>query len=362
MHSEPELVRIFSPVRQAVIGIDCTEYKIIFVNAAAKSAFGFDPTGNHIKDIIASDILSGDATEYMCGTTILGRKASVSVVKDSNLTLLYIDFLSSEKNALNITRHMISSLQNSAMGLKMSADHCFSVLEEGKLPREKFISVFYHYYYSLLQTLISIDNADQIGRGDLVFSSVSTDLVKLCAELTDTVAVLCSKTGVKISFTTNEQELIAVVDPKRIEQMLLNLFANSLKHTSSGNSITLSLARAGNKIIISLDDDGEGIPQEVMSNIFEIPEGNGDAVFQQSGSDLGLYIAFGIAQLHKGVLLVESREGKGTCVRFMLPVDAEPATKFNCPETPYHHSGVSNILIWLADVLPSSSYGLKYED
>lgn len=362
MHEAPELARILSSVRQAVIGLDSKSYTIIFANPAAKSALGFDPTVRPAQEILNCDILAEDGMEYMCGATIMGHKASISVVKEPEITLLFIDFINSDKPALNITRYMISSLRNSVMGLKMSADRCFSTIEEGQMPSEKHISVFYHYYYSLLRTLIHIDSADQIWRGELLFSPVPTDLVKLCSDLTNVVAALCSETGVKISFTTEEPELIAAIDPSKIEQLLLNLFDNSLKHTSSGNSITLSLARTGNKIIISLDDDGDGIPQEAMADIFKLPEDNDISALKQTGNGLGLYISFGIAQLHKGVLLVESRKGKGTCVRFMLPADTEPAPKFNCPEAPYHLSEFSSVLIGLADVLPSSSYGLKYED
>jgi len=362
MHRSTELSRMFSSVRQSVVGIDSKSYEIIFANPAAKSALGFNPTGKSAQEILACDILAEDATDYLCGTTVLGRKASVSVVRENTTTLLFIDFFSNEKPSLNITRQMISNLRADVMGLKMSSDRCFSSLGEGKFPVEKSISIFYHYYYSLLRTLIQIDSADQLGRGELLFSPVAADLVTLCSELTDTVALLCSETGVNISFTTSEKSLIAAVDPPRIEQLLLNLFSNSLKHTSAGNSVTLSLVRTGNRIVISLDDDGDGIPQEVMSNIFKLSRDGDSSALMQGGNGLGLYIAFGIAQLHNGVILVESREGSGTRVRFMLPTDSEPAPKFNSPATPYYFTGSSNVLSGLADILPSSKYGPKYED
>jgi len=362
MHRATELSRMFSSVRQSVIGIDNKSYSILFANPAAESAFGFNPTGKAVQEILSGDILEEDAAEYLCGTTVLGRKASVSVIKQSTATLLFIDFFNNEKPALNITRQMISSLRSSVMGLKMSSDLCFSSFGEGKFLVEKNISIFYHYYYSLLRTLIQIDSADQLGRGELLFSPVATNLVTLCSELTDTVSLLCSETGVSINFTTSEETIVAVVDAQRIEQLLLNLFSNSLKHSSAGNSITLSLMRTGNRIVISLDDDGDGIPQEVMSNIFKVSEDGDSSALMQGGNGLGLYIAFGIAQLHNGVILVESRKEHGTRVRFMLPADSEPAPKFSSPVTPYHFTGSSSVLSGLADVLPSSKYGPKYED
>lgn len=353
---------MFSSVHQSVIVLDSKSYKVIFSNPAAKTAFGFDLTGTSAKEIISCDVLEEDAKNYMCGATVMGRKACVSVVKETELTLLFIDFLSDGKPSLGISRQMISSLRSSAMGIKMSADRCFSMLEDGQLPSEKHISVLYHSYYSLLRTLIQIDSADLIGRGELPFSPVQTDLVKLCSDVTDIVSGLCSDKGVNISFKTANSELIAVIDPARIEQLLLNIFANSLQHTVSGNCVTLSLNSTGSKIVISLDDDGEGIPPESVTDIFRLPDDNSERTLIQKGNGLGLYIALGITQQHNGVLLVESREGKGTCVRVMLPADNDTVQKFNSPETAYLHDETPLVLAELAGILPSDSYGPKYED
>lgn len=363
MHRAIELSRVFSSLRQSVIGLDSMSSTIIFANPSAKAALGFDPTGRPAKELLPYDILSEDATQYVCGTTLNGRAASISVVKEDTYILLFFDFVNDKKKpSLRINRHMISSLRNSTMGIKMSADRCVAGLEEGLLPSDKNISVLYHYYYCLLRTITQIDSADLLERGELPFFPVNTDLVALCADLTNTVAQLCKETGVNVVFSTSEKELFAVVDPSKIEQLLLNLFANSLSHTTAGNSVTLTLQRTGNKMIISLDDDGCGIPQEKLVNIFCLPDDDFDDKLDQSGNGLGLYISFGIAQLHKGVLLIESRENGGTRVRVMLPTDETPSSKFNSPETPYRHSELSSALSGLADVLSSQSYGPKYED
>ncbi len=360
MQPSAELSRLFSSVRQAVIGIDDSE--IIFANPTAKAAVGFDLTGKSARGIIPQEILDSDSDNFICATTIMGHKTSISVVKQGSILILFLDFIDNDKPALYVTRHIISNLRNCAMGLKLSADKCFSTLEGGSLPGEKFTSVLYHYYYSLVRTLTQIDSADLLERGEMLFSPLPTDLVKLCSELCDTVALLCAGSGISIKFSTEEEELIAVVDPSRIEQLLLNLFANSLQHTGTGKNITLSLLRSGNRIVLSLDDDGEGIPQEILSNIFCLPDDTSKQNLNYTGNGLGLYISFGIAQLHNGVLLIESREGIGTRVRVMLPTDESPSPKFNCPETTYRHSGVSTIITELADVLPSNCFGLKYED
>ncbi len=359
MYDLTELERIFSSVHQSIIGIDNKDHEVFFANSAAKAFFGEDLIGKPLKALVSEDILAEDSASYTCGTSFNGKKAGVSVVRGSDTTLLYIDVLADELPGRPETRRMISNLRNSAMGIKLSADRCFTMLEEGKKPSDKHISTLYRYYYSLLRTLIQIDSADQLMHGELLYSPVPTDLVTLCGELTDSVSLLCGDSGINISFTTQERQLIAVVDPAKIEQLLLNLFANSLQHTSPGKHIVLSLAVSGNQIILSLDDNGEGMSQSALSKIFKLPN---SPDLRRLGNGLGLYIALGIVQLHKGVILIESREGAGTRVRVMLPADESPAAKFNCPEIPYRLGGLSTILTELSDVLPAKSYGLKYED
>lgn len=357
-----ELERIFSSVRQAVIGFDHHDMTIKFANAAAKSALGFDPAGMPVSKLIPEDILSIEYENYVYGMTIMGQKAGFTINRQDNLALLTIDFIRDDMPVLAITRNMINKLRNSAMGIKMSADHCFSSIGSGEVPEEKHISIFYHNYYSMLRTLLHIDSASLIERGELPFSPFPTDLVRLCSELTMTISQLFSDSGVGINFTTSEAELLAIVDPVRIEQLLLNLFSNSLQNTVRGDSIDLSLSQTGKRIILSLDDNGSGIPQDILSNIFSLPTDSDRLNLQKTGSGLGLYIAFGIAQLHKGVLLIESREGEGTHIRVMLPVDEVPISKFNTQETAYRHKGAGTVLTELSELLSSKSYGLRYED
>lgn len=353
------LPKLFSAVHQAVIGTDGKT--IIFANPAAETAFGDIPAGSDAEELLPKELLENKAESFICAATIKDKQAAMSVFRDGELTLLFIDLISGEQAPLFMSRRIISSLRNSAMGLKMSADHCFFKLDEGTLPSEKHISMLYHYYYRLLRTITQVDSADLIERGDLLFSPVLTDLVRLCGDLTDTVSALNAGSGISISFSTPEGELTAAVDPERMEQLLLNLFANSLKHCERGSSITVSLRRAGDRAVISVDDNGEGIPRDTLSNIFAPPSAEADLLTPESGSGLGLYIAYGIAQLHKGVLLIESRQGEGTHVRLMLPMDEKPAPKFSTPETGYKRS-VSSVLTGLAEVLGNDCFGPKLED
>lgn len=358
MNYYDSLPKLFFNVHQAVIGTDGKT--IIFANPSAEAAFGSGLAGCGAAELLPRELLENKDGDYICAASIRGKPASISVLKDGELFIFFIELIQSGNAQLYMTRRIISNLRSSIMGLKLSSDHCFNKIDEGKAIPEKYISMLYHYYYKLLRTITQVDSADLIEHNDLPFSPVPTDLVKLCGDLADTASVLNAGAQIDISFSTPERELIAVVDPERMEYLLLNLLANSLKHSSPGGSIAITLKKAGDRAVISVDDDGDGIPRETLSNIFSPPS----AETQDLGSEgigLGLYIAYGIAQLHKGVLLIESREGEGTHVRVMLPLDAQPSPKFSTPGVVYSRS-VSSVLTGLAEVLQNNCFGPMLED
>ncbi|NLW66148.1 MAG: HAMP domain-containing histidine kinase [Clostridiales bacterium] len=351
----------FDPVRQAIIATDGST--VIYANPVAEAVLGDEIVGKQAADLIPQEILKSEAASMACSATIGGKAAAIFIKSGEKLKLFYINFYENDNaGTMPVSPRMTNYLRSCANGIKMSADLCFTPVEEGKMPSEKHISVLYHYYYCLIRMVTQVDSANKLEQGEYTIETVHTDLVKLCRELTATVSNLSRGSCVDIAFLCEEESLTAVVDPAKIELMLLNLFSNSLKHTPPNGSITLSLSKSQDSILISLDDSGNGIPQEKLSLLFSVGNEEFDIAKPDSGLGLGLYIAGSIVRLHNGVMLIESRKGEGTHVRIKLPAGETPSTKFNTPVTPYRSAGISPALTELADILKSDCYGPKYED
>lgn len=360
MHNSADLSHLFASAGQAVIGTDGE--RIVFANPRAKAELGFDPERQRADSVIPREVLECNAESFVCAASVAGRSAGISVTRYETLTILFLDFTLAEKPAMYLTRNIMTGLRNSMTSLKLSVDRCCRSIGEGLYPDEKYTAILYHHYYCLLRTLEQVDSADLLERGELPFTPVATDLVKLCGELTDSVIVLSANLNIAVRFETTETELFAAVDPVRMEQLLLNLFANSLQHTKAGGHVTLSLGRREGRIVLSLDDDGDGFPQEKLPGIFNLPDDTQEPGNAQDGLGLGLCIASGIARLHGGVLLIESRKDEGSHVRVMLPADGQEAPKFKSPQVEYRIEGPGQILTGLAEVLPTACFGPKYED
>jgi signal transduction histidine kinase len=114
-----------------------------------------------------------------------------------------------------------------------------------------------------------------------------------------------------------EPDLPAVhADPARIRGVLGNLLSNAIRYTPSGGTVTASARRSGESVVFGIRDTGAGIPEELRSRIFErFVKGPGSP-----GSGLGLAIAKDIVSAHGGSIEAISDPGKGTEIRFTLPV------------------------------------------
>jgi signal transduction histidine kinase len=112
---------------------------------------------------------------------------------------------------------------------------------------------------------------------------------------------------------------LIAVDADRIAQVLDNLVSNALRYTSQGGRVLLKSEQVGDKLLITVEDDGEGISADALPHIFERFY-RGDASRQRdgSGSGLGLAISRSIVQQHGGDITVTS--DSGTQFTIALPI------------------------------------------
>jgi signal transduction histidine kinase len=107
--------------------------------------------------------------------------------------------------------------------------------------------------------------------------------------------------------------------------LLDNLIENALRHTPEGSQVTLAARPRGNRLVLEVRDEGDGIPDEALPYIFDrfYRARSADGT---RGSGLGLAIVKAIAETHYGTVDVESEIGVGTTFRVELPgFECEPA-------------------------------------
>ena len=103
-------------------------------------------------------------------------------------------------------------------------------------------------------------------------------------------------------------------DPERLQQVMLNLLRNALQAMEGDGKLRLSARRATGLLILGVEDNGKGIPPEVLSDVF-----NPFFTTKENGTGLGLAIVRKIVELHGGNLFVTSEPGRGTRFDIHLP-------------------------------------------
>jgi two-component system NtrC family sensor kinase len=105
----------------------------------------------------------------------------------------------------------------------------------------------------------------------------------------------------------------------QLEQVFMNLVLNAKAAMDSGGILRVSTSHDETHVMVKMVDDGHGIPEDMVENIFEPFVST-----RPDGTGLGLFISFGIVQNHNGQILVDSTVDAGTTFTIKLPISSSP--------------------------------------
>ncbi|MDQ1143414.1 two-component system sensor histidine kinase VicK [Bacillus sp. SORGH_AS 510] len=112
------------------------------------------------------------------------------------------------------------------------------------------------------------------------------------------------------------------VDEDKMTQVLYNIISNALKYSPEGGQVTFSIKEEESRIIVSVKDQGVGIPKENIEKIFDrFYRVDKARTRKLGGTGLGLAIAKEMVNAHGGSIWATSEEGKGTTISFSLPYE-----------------------------------------
>jgi signal transduction histidine kinase len=144
------------------------------------------------------------------------------------------------------------------------------------------------------------------------------ELLKRAAELFSHAARR-QKVGLEVQ---TEKDLPQIfVDEARMMQVLGNLVSNALRYTPARGKVTLGAQSAGSEVIITVTDNGSGIPADELPYIFDrFHRGDKSRHSDNGESGLGLAIVKALVESHGGRVWAESKTGEGACISLAFPV------------------------------------------
>ena len=165
-----------------------------------------------------------------------------------------------------------------------------------------------------------LDLITQLESSTLKLEVTSFDIVKLANEIIEDLEISASKKNIKIIFNKiYDNEILVEADRNRIEQVITNLITNSINYGSEKGTTELGFESKEEKIIVKVNDNGEGITEENMPRLFQrFFRVDISRSRSQGGSGLGLAIVKHIIDAHNENIYVQSTVGIGSEFSFSL--------------------------------------------
>ncbi|MEP4421197.1 MAG: HAMP domain-containing sensor histidine kinase, partial [Nitratireductor sp.] len=172
----------------------------------------------------------------------------------------------------------------------------------------------------LLGVINDILDMSKIEAGQFSLQREEIELAALMAEAVRVISVQASEKAIEIE-TNIAQATTLQADRRAVKQIALNLLSNAVKFTGQGGRISVRARKAGGALVLSIEDNGCGIPRDALKKLgrpFEQVENQ----FSKShrGSGLGLAISRSLTEMHGGSLKIKSTQGRGTIVSVRIPV------------------------------------------
>jgi signal transduction histidine kinase/ActR/RegA family two-component response regulator len=196
---------------------------------------------------------------------------------------------------------------------------------EGRAAAEGMIERQVRHMTRLIDDLLDVS---RITNGRIELRREVVDLRDILHAAREATLPLIEASDQHLEVALSEQALAVEGDPARLTQVVANLLNNASKFMDRGKRIHMGAAREGDEMVITVRDEGIGIPAEFQSAIFDMfSQVDRSLERSKGGLGIGLALARSIVDLHGGSIDVASEgEGKGSMLTVRLPAAASGAT------------------------------------
>lgn len=169
----------------------------------------------------------------------------------------------------------------------------------------------------IVDELLFLSRADL---GDVKMAAERVELVELLEDIQQQASVLGQEQGIEVLLGTMQPATV-LGDELRLRELFLNLVDNAVKYSKPGGKVEVSLGAEPHSAKIAIQDYGIGIRPEAIGRIFHRFYRTDEArAHTKKGTGLGLAICAWIAEVHRGQIDVQSRQGEGSTFTVTLPL------------------------------------------
>jgi two-component system sensor histidine kinase/response regulator len=219
----------------------------------------------------------------------------------------------------NISHELRTPMTHLIGYLDLLADDSFGPLTAGQRDALDTVRRATNRLNGLIEDLIQFSDTSRNG------ISLNLQAVSLQESVREAISRLTSKAqkgNVRIDVRIPPNLPPARADGRKITWVISQLVDNGIKFTPSGGRVTVRAGDSGDRVWISVEDSGIGIPAARMGELFEpFHQLDGSATRRQGGTGMGLFLCKQIAEAHGSKITVQSKEGSGSLFMIDLPLD-----------------------------------------
>lgn len=170
---------------------------------------------------------------------------------------------------------------------------------------------------SLVSTINTMLDIAEINAGLKPLEKETLDLAEILKDVTELYTPLAEDNQIRLDLVLQKEPLVMAGDRRSLQRAFANLLDNGLKFTQAGGQVAIEAHQQGNRLMVSLEDNGIGIPTDDLPHVFDRFY-RADRSRTRPGTGLGLSLVQSIVNSHGGQLEIESTEGVGTKVTIVF--------------------------------------------
>ncbi len=352
LREKEKLSNLLDSLSDAVMIVD-NAGKLVFYNHLASERFGLIPEilgEKHLRDILPEseevmDLLSVIESHHESeGREIEIQRDGEKRIYIASVCRVFIEFSDDVGGAL-----VLKDVTVERESEKMKAEFYSMIAHELRTPisvilgytelmlkgksgeisglQEEFLSGVEHKSRKLLKLVNDFLEVSRLEGRFVNLDREVFDVIPLVGETVDGLKLLAGDKNIELKFQPGDQPVMVNADRDKLEQVLINLVENGIKYTQEEGNIEVTLNGDDDMAEIRVEDDGMGMSEEELENIFDRFKRLGRAEKNKiKGTGLGLAIVKEIVDAHQGEIDVQSEQDHGSVFRVRIPLYNESET------------------------------------
>ena len=371
--SGERMASIVASAMDAIISMD-EKQRIILFNAAAEKMFGYTSRevlgqsltlllperyraahGDHVREFATAGVttrrmgalgeISGcraDGTEFPIEAAIsqvrlAGNKMFTVVLRDVTARKkAEQELLEADQRKNEFLATLAHELRNPLAPLRNSLHILHRLPGADSAPAARVYDMMERQVAHLTHLVDDLLEVSRITRGKIDLRKERTDLATSIHNAVDMSRPLIDSAGHQFTLSLPTEPLILDADPARLAQVFANLLNNAAKYTTNGGQISLTAWRKDGEALVSVRDNGVGIPAEMLPRVFDMfTQVDRTQRHSQGGLGIGLTLVESLVQMHGGRIEANSAgAGQGSEFLVRLPLAAPTQAATSTPAIP----------------------------